>query len=583
MTIAIKPQFPALTQQCLTYLDSAATTHKPAAVIDAMHEFQSIGYATSHRGTYQTALQTTRRLEWIRGQVADFVGAETNQLIWVPSASYAANLLAQSILHTVHAGKAVLHGDTVLIAISEHHANYLPWIRLAQKLQLKVKFLPVGAQGESVDWLPWLDSSIALLAVSHVSNVLGNLNPVAQLCERARAVSCLSVVDGTQAIPHVDVNLAVIGADAYFFSGHKMYGPNGVGGLVLQPELIEQLDPAWLAGEMVSDVDGVDVTVKAGAPKFELGTLPLTEIIGLGATVNWLTQHRDAIRQQELEITRYARERLRAVPSIRLYGDQRSPIGIFAFTIKDVDSYDIATGLAAEQVACRVGQHCAIPLIKTLGESSCIRWSLGCYTDHRDIDCAIDALQRVISRIMETHSGTTNAVISASASKSGQHPVVNQRISGCNGDWLAQIKNVRSWNAKHRALLILSRHLAEFGEVDRSTAELVPGCEHRLWLQTVESSVARIPVIADSESKIIRGILVLICEYIEQQLHTKRTSGTQSGDAFWSAAKFWSLLDDSGLTPFLSAGRVDGLGLLFQRLTELLERRRSAQQGYTDV
>lgn len=587
MTIAIKQQFPALNQQHLTYLDSAATTHKPDVVLDAMHQFQSFGYATSHRGSYYTALQTTRLIEHIREQVAGFVGATADQLIWVPSASYAANLLAQSILETAYSGQQVLHGDTVLISISEHHANYLPWVRLAQKLQLKVKFLPVGAQGESIDWLPWLDSSTALLAVSHVSNVLGNINPVQQLCERARAVNCLSVVDGTQAMPHIDVNMAGVAADAYFFSGHKMYGPTGVGGLVLRPELIEQLHPAWLAGEMVAAVDGVDFCVKSGAAKFELGTLPLTEIIGLGATVDWLTQHRAGIRQRESEVTAYARERLRAVPSIRLFGDQNSPIGIYSFTISGIDSFDIGTGLAAEQIACRVGQHCAMPLIRALGEFSCIRWSLGCYTEKTDIDHAIDALQRVISLTMDPQSGATNATLSAPADKGGQvkgqHPVVGQRTSASNGDCLAQIKNARSWNAKHRLLLILSRHLSEFGEVDRCTAELVAGCEHRLWLQTAEPSVARIPVIADSESKIIRGILVMICEYIERQLHSKRSIGTQSEHAFWSTAAFWSLMDDSGLTPFLSAGRVDGLGMLFQRLSELLERQRSAQQGHTDV
>lgn len=390
----IRRQFPFFQphpeMRSVVYLDNAATTQKPYAVIEAVSNFWAHHNANVHRGGHGVGAKASELYEAARARVAQFLNArEPAEIVFTRGTTEAINLVASSWGETF-----VKAGDEIIVTEMEHHANLLPWMRLAEKQGAHLKVWRITDNGRlNLDDLEQLlTERTRLVAVSHISNVLGTVNPVAAICQRAHAAGALCLVDAAQSVAHMPVDVQAIDCDFLAFSGHKAYGPTGIGVLYAKRALLETMPPYHVGGGMVQIVRW-DRLVWAEPPaKFEAGTPPIGEAIGLHAALDFIDAiGRDAIERYERELTAYALERLREVPDLRLYGPIPDRAGIFAFSLGEIHPHDIATVLDTRDIAIRAGLHCAHPLGERLGGATA-RASLAIYNDTQHIDALIDAL-----------------------------------------------------------------------------------------------------------------------------------------------------------------------------------------------
>jgi cysteine desulfurase/selenocysteine lyase len=377
----------------LIYLDSAATSQKPTVVIEAISDYLSNHNANVHRGVYPLAAEADAAFEGARKRIAAFTGADPKTTIFTKNVTEAINLLAYS-WGRVNVGR----GDAVLITQMEHHANIVPWQLLCQQTGAQLRYLRVDEQG--LLSLDQLDSELArgdvkLVAFAHVSNVLGTINPVAQMTERIRAAGALSLIDGAQAVPHMPVDVRSLGADFYGWTGHKALGPTGIGVLHGSTEILEEMPPFLSGGDMIASVDEQGATWNELPFKFEAGTSMVAEAVGLGAAVDYLSAlGMERVRAHELQLGRYMLERLQEIPGLRVLGpsDPRQRSGLASFTIDGMHPHDIAELLARAGVCVRAGHHCAQPLMRCLGVGATARASVGVYNERADIDVLSEAL-----------------------------------------------------------------------------------------------------------------------------------------------------------------------------------------------
>ena len=377
----------------LIYLDSAASSQKPKVVIEALADHLRNHNANVHRGVYTLAQEADAAYDGARRRVAGFVGGEPETTIFTKNATEAINLVAYAW------GRAhVSAGDAVLITQMEHHANVIPWQVLCRERGAQLRYLEVDAQGELS--LAALDAELArgdvrVLAFAHVSNVLGTINPVTEMTARARAAGALTLVDGAQAVPHMPVDVQALGADFYAWTGHKALGPTGIGVLHGRREILEEMEPFLTGGDMIASVDFQSATWNELPYKFEAGTPPIAEAVGLGAAVDYLSGlGMERVRAHERSLTAYMLARLAQVPGLHVVGppeaEQRG--GLAAFTIDGIHPHDVAELCDRAGVCIRAGHHCAQPLMRCLGVSATARASVGVYNDQADVDALIDAL-----------------------------------------------------------------------------------------------------------------------------------------------------------------------------------------------
>ncbi len=377
----------------LIYLDSAASSQKPAVVIDAQADHLRRHNANVHRGVYALAQEADAAYDGARRRVAAFVGAEPETTVFTKNVTEAINLVAYSW------GRAnVGPGDAVLITQMEHHANIVPWQVLCRERGASLRYLEVDERGELS--LAALDAELArgdvrVVAFAHVSNVLGTINPVAEMAARIRSAGAVSLIDGAQAVPHMPVDVAAIGADFYGWTGHKALGPTGIGVLHGRREILEEMQPFLTGGDMISSVDFQSATWNELPYKFEAGTPPIAEAVGLGAAVAYLEGlGMGEVRAHERALTAYMLERLAEVPGLRVVGppeaDGRG--GLASFTIEGMHPHDVAELADRGGVCIRAGHHCAQPLMRCLGVGATARASVGVYNDRADIDALVDAL-----------------------------------------------------------------------------------------------------------------------------------------------------------------------------------------------
>ena len=378
----------------LVYLDSGATSQKPAVVIEAQAEHLRRHNANVHRGVYALAQEADAAYDGARKLVADFVGAQPATTIFTKNATEAINLVAYAW------GRAnVGPGDAVLITQMEHHANLVPWQVLCRERGASMRYLEVDERGALS--LAALDAElergdVRLVAFAHVSNVLGTINPVAEMTARARAAGAVSLIDGAQAVPQMPVDVEAIGADFYAWTGHKALGPTGIGVLHGRRELLEQMEPFLTGGDMISSVDFQSATWNELPFKFEAGTPPIAEAVGLGVAVEYLQAlGMERVRAHERSLTAYMLERLADVPGLRVVGPPEADArgGLASFTIEGMHPHDIAELADRAGVCIRAGHHCAQPLMRCLGVEATARASVGVYNDRSDVDALIDALQ----------------------------------------------------------------------------------------------------------------------------------------------------------------------------------------------
>ena len=399
---AVRDDFPILEREenghPLVYLDSAATAQKPAAVIEAIADFYRRSNANVHRGVYPLGQDATERFEGARERVAAFTGADPTTTLFAKNATEAFNLVAYAW------GRSQLRpGDRVLITEMEHHSNIVPWQLACEATGAELRWLPVSEEGTlSLDDLDreLADGPVRLVGVVHVSNVLGTVNPVEEVVRRARSAGALTLVDGAQAVPQMPVDVAGIGADFYGWTGHKALGPTGIGVLHARRELLEQMPPFLGGGDMISSV-AFDRSTWNDLPwKFEAGTSPVAEGVGLGAAVDYLAAlGMEAVRTHERDLTAYALERLAEVPGLRAFGppDVERRGGAVSFSIEGIHPHDIAELCGREGVCIRAGHHCAQPLMRRMGVPATARASFHVYNTRDDVDRLLEALGRARS------------------------------------------------------------------------------------------------------------------------------------------------------------------------------------------
>jgi cysteine desulfurase/selenocysteine lyase len=396
---AVRAQFPILRRTLrgrpLVYLDSAATAQKPRAVIDAVTRFYEERYASVHRGVYQLSEEATRLYEGARERVRRFLGArEAREIVFVRNATEAINLVAFSWGRR-HVGA----GDEIVVTAMEHHANIVPWQMLCEEKGARLRVLPIHDDGAlDLGALPGLFTErTRLLAVSHVSNVLGTINPVREMVALAHARGVPVLVDGAQAAPRIPVDVSAIGCDFYAVSGHKLYGPSGIGALYARAELLETMPPWQGGGSMIESVS-FDKTTYAGIPtRFEAGSPNAEGAVGLGAALDWLDAlGMERIARHESELLDYGTALLDAIPGVRLYGRAAAKTGVLSFTIEGVHAHDVGTVLDGEGVAIRAGHHCAQPLMERYGVAAMARASLGVYSERADLERLAEGVRKTL-------------------------------------------------------------------------------------------------------------------------------------------------------------------------------------------
>jgi cysteine desulfurase/selenocysteine lyase len=391
---AIRAQFPILSREVrgkpLVYLDTAATAQKPRAVLEAERRFYEEECANVHRGVHYLSEVATVDYENSRAAIARFLKADPKDVVFVRGTTEAINLVAQTF-----GRQRVGEGDEILVTTMEHHSNIVPWQLLAKEKGAKVVPVPISEAGDlELDALErLLGPRTRLLAVTQVSNALGTVNPLAEVIRLAKAHGVPVLVDGAQGAPHLGFDAPASGADFYAFSGHKLYGPTGIGVLWAKREHLEAMPPWQGGGDMILSV-GFDKTTFAKPPaKFEAGTPAIAQAIGLGAAVGWLEGIGvDVAAAHEHEIVAYAEAALREVPGLRFVGTPRERAGAISFLLGDVHPHDVATIIDRHGVAVRAGHHCAQPVMKRFGVAATVRASFGVYSSREDVDALVRAL-----------------------------------------------------------------------------------------------------------------------------------------------------------------------------------------------
>ena len=394
-TDSLRADFPALQQEVhgrpLVYLDNAASSQTPRPVIDAIVEYYEKDRANVHRGIHELSQRATEKYESARLRLQRFLNAaEPQEVVWTRGATESINLVASS-----WGRSRVGAGDDVIVSAMEHHSNIVPWQILCEEKGANLRVLPMNQAGELQlgDLEDLLSPRTRVVAVTQVSNALGTVNPVREIAARARAVGAVSVVDGAQAAPHLPVDVRELGCDFFALSGHKMFGPTGIGALYGRRELLEEMPPYQSGGDMIASVAFDRTTYNELPYKFEAGTPIIAGAIGLGAAVDYIEAiGRERIAAYEDELLQYGAERLAAIEGLRPIGTARNRAGVLSFMLDDIHPADLGAVLDRLGIALRVGHHCAEPVMRFYGVSATTRASLAFYNTRADFDALADAI-----------------------------------------------------------------------------------------------------------------------------------------------------------------------------------------------
>ena len=395
---AIRADFPILSREVhgkpLVYLDSAASAQKPRQVMDALMLAYTDTYSNVHRGLHFLSEASTDAYEAVRGSVGSFIGAASgDEIVFTSGATMALNLIARC-----WAEPRLQPGDEILISIAEHHANIVPWQMVAEKTGATVRAFDMGPDGAFVmaNLTDMITAKTRIIAIPHVSNVLGTVFPVAEISKVANQAGALMVVDGCQGVVHMPVDVIALGCDFYVFSAHKLYGPNGVGVLWGRADILAEMPPYMGGGDMIDRVTIEHSTYAEPPVRFEAGTPPIAEVIALGAAVDYVTNiGMEAIRAHEQDILSYAHQRLSSVEGLQLIGTAPGKSGVVSFTMDCAHPHDISTIIDNNGVAIRAGHHCAQPLMDRLDLPSTARASVGVYTTRAEFDVLAESLEKV--------------------------------------------------------------------------------------------------------------------------------------------------------------------------------------------
>jgi cysteine desulfurase/selenocysteine lyase len=395
----IRADFPILAEKIrgkdLVYLDNAASCQKPNAVIDAISDLYRHDYANIHRGVHTLSVRSTDKFESARSKVKDFINAASDkEIIFVRGATEAINLVAQSYGRT-----NVQAGDEILITAMEHHSNIVPWQLLCEQTGAVLKVAPINRKGELIyeAFEPLLSDKTRLVAVSHMSNALGTINPVEKIIAAAHARNVPVLLDGAQAIPHMKVDVRALDCDFYVFSGHKLYGPSGIGALYGKQALLEAMPPYQGGGDMIRKVTFEKSEYNKLPYKFEAGTPSIADVVGLGAAIDYLnTIGMENVAAYEAELLEYATERARKIQGLRIIGEAEHKGAILSFVLDNIHPHDIGTMLDSLGIAVRAGHHCAMPVMDFFEVPATARASFAMYNTRAEIDVLMQGIESLI-------------------------------------------------------------------------------------------------------------------------------------------------------------------------------------------
>ncbi len=532
--MSVRDYFPYFQHNDGIYADSAATTHKTQSVIERTVEFLSKDYATVHRSAYQPGSRATNQFESTRQKIAAFINAESvSQVIFTKGATESLNLLATTLTQS-----QLLTGNEILVCGSEHHANLLPWQKLARERNLQLKVMPLNADGqlEIERALAMITAQTAVVAMAHVSNVLGNEYPVKRFIDAAAHNGAISVIDGTQAVAHMPVNVSALGCDFYVFSAHKMYGPNGVGILFGKSELLAALPPYQLGGEMVEKATYNESSWQPSPLKFEAGTPNIVGVVAFAAAIDFLTEHLNSIQAHEQALAKCLYQGLKTIKGLRLLGDFAlgiSNIPLVSFTCAVAHHHDIALLMDKASVSVRSGHHCAMPLMEKLQLAGTTRISLAAYNTLVEVEQIIKVL---------TDALTDNEAEAIEAPETAL-PIANT------------IQAANTWDAVYRQVMLAGKRLPNLATELRIDANKVTGCEADVWLNKAVLVSGQAEYTAFSPSKIVRGLLAVVLEKANALPSDQQVT-----------FDYHLHLENIGLSRFLSESRQNGINAVIHAI-----------------
>ena len=536
---ALREQFPALQQQVhgrkLIYLDNAATTQKPLAVIEAMNNYYRQHNANVHRASHALSAAATRAFEKARGTVQRFINANRlESIVWTRGTTEAINLVAQS-----WGGTNLNAGDEIILSELEHHANIVPWQLLAQRIGFTIKVIPILASGE-LDLTVYADllcDKTKLVSLCHVSNALGIINPIKDITQLAHAKGAKVLIDGAQAVAHLDIDVQAFDCDFYAFSGHKVFGPTGIGILYAKSELLEAMPPWQGGGEMIEYVSFAKTRFQAPPFKFEAGTPAIAEAIGLAAALDFLAAQQQ-VQAYENNLLHYARQQLEQVKGIRFYGEVANKVPVISFTLTGHHQKDIASALDQHGIALRAGHHCTMPLMQALGVNGTLRIALAFYNTIEEIDALVTALEETLR---------------------GNPGELSPTALGA----LDTLRKQKNWDARYRQLMLLGKKPTPTGYPHqlRAPENLIAGCESQAWLShSIDKESLKITFYADSDAKIIRGLLALVLDICNHKTAQEI-----------KAINFENIFTQLGLQQHLSPSRGNGLRAIIHRIQQFTD------------
>jgi cysteine desulfurase/selenocysteine lyase len=558
----VRADFPILKQKVhgkpLVYLDNAASAQKPRAVVDALAHYYETDHANVHRAVHTLSQRATEAYEEARLRAQRFIGAPClREVIFTRGTTEAINLVAQTF------GRMQVHpGDEVVLTALEHHSNIVPWQMLCQEKGATLRVVPVTEAGELdlADFERLLSPSTRMVAVAHVSNALGTINPVREIIRRAHEHGAAVLVDGAQAVPHLRVDVRDLDCDFYVFSGHKVYGPTGIGILYGKAEHLELMPPYQTGGDMISYVSFARTTWNELPYKFEAGTPNIAGAIGLGAALEYVEEiGLDAIAEHEQRLLAHATARLEAIPGLRLIGTARHKASVLSFVIEDppLSSLDVGTQLDLQGIAVRTGHHCCQPLMDRFGIPGTTRASLAMYNTHEEVDALADVLERIVETARPRPVATTPARGNGALVEPAYPPAAAASPEAAAEALASDFDFMEDWQEKYNYLIDLGKHLPAMPDAFKTEANRVIGCQSTVFVNARRhpGSADVMEFLADSDADVVRGLLAIL-----QRVY----SGQRAADILaFDAPRFWQRL---GLDRNLTTGRRNGLGAMVERL-----------------
>ncbi|MBL4764285.1 MAG: SufS family cysteine desulfurase [Colwellia sp.] len=484
----------------LVYFDNGATTQKPNCVIDSYHSFYQTTNANVHRASHTLSVKATTAFEHARNSIKTFINANSNkEIIWTKGTTESINLLAMSL------GRKILtHADEIILAVSEHHANIVPWQLIAEQTGAVINIVELDAMGRVclTAFEQLLNSKTKVFCCAHISNVIAKINPINELIKKAKSVGAITIIDGAQAVAHFPIDVQALDCDFYVFSAHKMFGPTGVGVLYGKQALLETMPPYQAGGEMISKVSFNKPTTFNDLPfKFEAGTPNIAGVVAFSKAIEFISAY-DAkqLCDYEKQLTIHCYQALQNLTVfskkiVEFIVPGLPDIPVISFTLNGHHNHDIATALDSYGIAIRSGHHCAMPLMEYLNISGCLRISLAAYNTFEEINYFIDCLKKILTPESDS-----------SLDRNHKNDVSEQASAMI----ITQFAMVKSWDTRHRQIMLLGKQLHRLDKNMRNEQTLISGCESLAWLVSQKNSQGVFNFQADSDAKIIRGLLVIV-------------------------------------------------------------------------